>query len=103
MPLARRGGRGRLLYLHQIANRDLRKIDSPQLESSLGKISKVYLYTFEALSVKLLLNSLMCLITTPEQIGKIVERLTELLTPHLPARGRLASLGAGALAKAATT
>jgi len=45
----------------------------------------------------------MCLITTPEQIGKIVERLTELLTPHLPARGRLASLGAGALAKAATT
>jgi hypothetical protein len=39
----------------------------------------------------------------PEQITKLPERFAALLTPHLPARGRIASLAAEALAKAATT
>jgi hypothetical protein len=39
----------------------------------------------------------------PEQITKLPERFAALLTPRPPARGRIASLAAEALAKAATT
>jgi hypothetical protein len=69
----------------------------------LEKFSKNCLDTFAALSVKAAVNFPNLSDDNPEQIRKIVERLAELLTPHLPARGRLASLGAGTLAKAAAT
>jgi hypothetical protein len=39
----------------------------------------------------------------PEQITKLPERSAPLLTPHPPARERIASLAAEALAKAAPT
>jgi hypothetical protein len=69
----------------------------------LEKFSTNCLDAFAALSVKAAVNLPNLSDDNPEQMRKIVGRLAELPTPHLPARGRLASLGAGTLAKAAAT